>query len=308
VRVSRGQRRSLMRNGIKCTALYEFYGACRAVLFVPDHLELVKSSPELRRRFVDMACVQLLPRYASSLSDYNRALSQRNALLRQLRSSFGVLTPQGVIQLETWNDKLAVLAAEITGVRAAYAEQLSLYAPDYYTDMSKREDHPGDSEAGRLGLRYVSQLCQDEMGEPALMVNLQDRKQVSGEYAQRLAGNMSRELAAGVTLWGPHHDELELMLGGHKARNFGSQGQIRSIVLALKLAEGEISRERDPDGEYPVFLLDDILSELDADRQHYILSELGGRQVVLTGCDANIFPTRLRGNVIRVEDGKYKKM
>ena len=115
-----------------------------------------------------------------------------------------------------------------------------------------------------------------------------------------------RERLAGVSLFGPHRDDMEIKINGTDARAFASQGQQRSLALAMKLAEGEISREES--GEYPVFLLDDVLSELDRERKNYILSELYGRQVIITTCDENDFKDISNARKIYVENGTYTYM
>ena len=134
--------------------------------------------------------------------------------------------------------------------------------------------------------------------------DLFDESENERKYRALVEKYREKEKIVGTSLIGAHRDDFEIFLGGRSAKNFCSQGQQRSIALALKLAEGEISREEC--GEYPVFLLDDVLSELDRDRKNYVLSQLYGRQVIITSCDENDFSGIDGGKRIYVESGKYK--
>ena len=251
----------------------EYIGRFRAVIFTPDHLSLVKGSPENRRRFLDLAICQSFPRYAPTLSEYNRVLAQKNALLKR----------GNVIDelLSVYNERLAALAAVITVNRKKYVLKLEEEAKKFLSDMSNGKED--------LTLTYQSQIgsfeTQDEIREK--YINLFNEK-------------MNYEKERFLALYGSHKDDFSVSINKKSAKMYGSQGQQRSIVLALKLAEGELSAKLT--GEYPVFLLDDILSELDKDRKEYILSRITDRQVIITGCESEIFESE--GLKISVRDGK----
>ncbi len=250
----------------------EYIGRFRAVIFTPDHLSLVKGSPENRRRFLDLAISQSFPRYASTLSEYNRVLAQKNALLKR----------GNVIDtlLEVYNERLASLAATITVNRRKYIAKLEEEAKKFLLDMS------GGKET--LALNYQTQSGECETQE-----------EIKEKYISLFAEKMQYEKERFLSHYGAHKDDFSVVINKKSARMYGSQGQQRSTVLALKLAEGELSAKLT--GEYPVFLLDDILSELDKDRKEYILSRITDRQVIITGCESEIFDTEGK---IFVREGK----
>lgn len=251
----------------------EYIGRFRAVIFTPDHLSLVKGSPENRRRFLDLAICQSFPRYAPTLSEYNRVLAQKNALLKR----------GNVIDelLSVYNERLAQLAAVITVNRRKYVQKLEEEARKFLFDMSNGKE--------KLTLTYQSQIGTFETQE-----------EVKEKYIKLFNDKAGYEKERFLALYGSHKDDFSVSINKKSARMYASQGQQRSTVLALKLAEGELSSKLT--GEYPVFLLDDILSELDSDRKEYILSRITDRQVIITGCESDLFETD--GNKIFVCEGK----
>ena len=258
----------------RVTRLADYLGAFRAVIFTPDHLNLVKGAPENRRRFLDLAICQSFPRYASSLTELNRILAQKHAALRRPGAD--------KVLLEVYNERLAALSAVVTMNRRKYVSRLETEADKFISDMC------GGKES--LKTEYRTQGGDGDTAEA-----LRDRyREVINEHADY-------ELERGAALYGAHKDDFAVSINKKSARSYGSQGQQRSAVLALKLAEGELSAQLT--GEYPVFLLDDILSELDSARKEYILSRLEGRQVIITGCESGIFGAYGR-NSVYIEDGK----
>lgn len=251
----------------------DYLGLFRAVVFTPDHLSLIKGSPVCRRRFADIAICQSFPRYAKTLSEYNRVLAQKNALLKSKSSSDELFA--------VYNDRLASLAGLITVNRRKYLSRLENAAGAFLEDMS----------GGREGFALSYQT---QSGDAETQEEVRDR------YISLLLDNLHREKERMSCLYGTHKDDFAVYINKKNARMYASQGQQRSCVLALKLAEGELSKELT--GEYPVFLLDDILSELDEGRQEFILSRIGARQVIITGCEENMFGRTDRS--IYVEDGR----
>lgn len=264
---SRTERKACFKEGIKVNRMSEFVGIFRAVLFSPEHLSIVKDGPSERRSFLDISISQLYPAYMASLSRYQKILMQRNACIKERengRFSEGML---GVL-----SEQLAKEAATVSEYRDKYVRRLSEYVRNIISDMTCGRE--------RAELSYNC-LCDES------------------EYLRRLTSNTERELCAGTTLYGPHKDDINITLNGNEARTFASQGQQRSIALAMKLSEGEISKELT--GEYPVFLFDDILSELDRSRKDYILSGLDGRQVIITCCED--IP---KGHIFEIKAGSVK--
>ena len=253
-------RRVIKIGDYKAVKLSEYLGMFRAVIFTPDHLNLVKGAPENRRRFLDIAICQSFPRYAQSLSEFNKVLAQKNSYLKKGSGD--------KLLLDVYNERLAALSAVITVNRRKYTAKLEEEAAKFLDDMSLGKE--------KLKLEYHSQC-----GEAETQEEIKERyKAIADEHF-----DIERE--RGIALYGAHKDDFNMLINRKSARMYGSQGQQRSTVLAFKLAEGELSAKLT--GEYPVFLLDDILSELDADRKEYILSRLDGRQVVITGCESEIF-------------------
>lgn len=252
--VPRVGKRFCRKNGVPLTKLSEMVGNFRAVLFCPEHLAIVRDGPAVRRRFLDTALSQTDPGYLRSLQKYNAVLNQRNALIKMARDKHddGIFLSTASL----WSEQLAEEAEKIAATRAAYVEKLDAHVSAILSDMT------GGTE--KASLAYQTPRTREE-------------------YLRLLTENTERELRFGATLYGTHKDDILIHLGGREARSFGSQGQQRSIALAMKIAEGELSRE--VTGEYPVFLFDDILSELDASRRSYLLSGIEGRQVMITSCD-----------------------
>lgn len=274
IRYSRQSGRVCVKNGVRIPRLSEFIGNFRAVLFCPGHLSIVREGPSARRAFLDAAISQIKPVYLAALQRYNRVLLQRNSLLREMAQK----PAAGRDTLELWSAQLAAEAAYIAGERREYVSRLGETVRALVGDMT----------LGREGaaVEYVSSS---------------DRERGSCEerYLALLTRCTEREIRAGATLYGTHRDDLRLTLNGRDAKAYASQGQQRTVALAMKLAEGELSREAA--GEYPVFLLDDIFSELDASRRSYILGGLGSRQVIMTSCERDVAADM----VYSVRNGEY---
>lgn len=272
---SRDGRRLCKHNGIDIKKLSEFIGHFRAVIFCPTHLSLVKDGPAVRRSFIDTAISQILPSYVASLQRYNNILSQRNALIKNAYFNRDVFDST----VEYWSAQLAKEAEAISKKRAWYISLLSEYADDFIGDMTIGKE--------KLTLVYRHQKTEEE-------------------YFRELMSNHDRELKYGSTLYGVHKDDVDIILGDHEARSFASQGQQRSIALAMKLSEGEISKKEC--GSYPVFLLDDVLSELDAQRREYVLSGIKDRQTFITSCNINDFSGIKEAKSYRVDNGVFEEI
>ena len=273
--LSKGGKKEMSRDGIKIYKLSEYLGKFRAVVFTPDHLSLVKGSPDKRRKFLDIAICQNAPKFVALLNEYNRVLLQKNALLRKYEPSYITL-------LEVYNERLSQLGAQISVRRNRYLIRLEKAAAEIHAQMSDGTE--------QLSLRYCSPIVS----------TITDEAETIKAYNTLYKSKTLAEIKCGMTLVGAHKDDFDALLNGRDSRLYCSQGQQRSIVLSLKLAEGELSKFYT--GEYPVFLLDDILSELDEGRRNFILQSLGGKQVLLTACET--IPTPVN-NLIIVENGKY---
>lgn len=260
----KGQKRVISVGGVRVRKLAEYLGMFRAVIFTPDHLHLVKGSPELRRRFLDLAICQSFPRYAASLHEYGRLLQQKNALLKKEKPDASLL--------EVYHERMAQLAGVISINRARYLVKLETSAAAFLQEMSGQQEKLTLQYASHAGTKADTEL---------------ETADVRDKYRVLFASKLDMEIRRGQALFGPQKDDFHVLVNGKNARLFGSQGQQRSVVLSLKLAEGELSRQLT--GEYPVFLLDDVLSELDVNRRAFVLSQISGKQVILTGCEEELF-------------------
>lgn len=269
------------KNKIKADKTADIIGEFRAVLFCPSHLGIIKDAPSVRRRFLDVAISQLRPIYIKMLAKYNSVMEQRNTVLK--------LEPEKRRQyesmLEVYSDELASLCADIADMRIDYIKKLDFWMKVFFEEMMKGKETPK--------ITYETNAKENDF---------ESRESLKNRYLSLLKDNLDREYKNGATLYGIHKDDLKIELNGRDARFYCSQGQSRSLALAMKMAEGEISREYT--GEYPVFLFDDVLSELDENRRKFILSKIDKRQVIITSCEPIDFASVDEINFIEISDGK----
>lgn len=256
----------------------EIVGQFPSVLFYPDHLSLVKGSPELRRKFLDLALCQTDPAMLPLLNEYNKVHQQRNALLKQYRERLDAKSA-----LDIWDEKIASLSAKIGWKRYEYITQMQPFAQRVMDEIS------GGRE--RLDIVYKT-VCNMPTRD---LENLEDR------FFYALKQHREKDLYSGHTSTGVHRDDFEIYINGENAKIYASQGQQRSCVMALKMAEADLLRMAT--GEYPIMLFDDVFSELDPYRRSYIIERIRGRQVILSCCedtgdfaDAKIF--RIKGGAV----------
>ncbi len=276
----KSKNKALFVNGKKQKKLSSLLGRLPAVVFSPDDLFLVKGGPSLRRRYLDGTILQIDQGYLAHLQHYERTLKQRNSLLRQK-------VPGIATQLAVWDQPLAQHGAALMVKRAAVARRLSDFAGQALKDLT------GGIE--RFEVRYEPQL---PLEEPE--VSLQEK------MLEALAKARGEEIARGVTVVGPHRDDLGLWVNGQPLRKFGSQGQQRTGALALKLAQLTFFTEGGHTA--PLVLFDDVMAELDEKRQAFFLNRLQqGGQAFLTGTSANDFSAALGGaRIFGVEAGSVR--
>ncbi|MGN1328318.1 MAG: DNA replication/repair protein RecF [Eubacterium sp.] len=271
-------RRQAQLNGISKKSASALGDELKAVIFSPVHLSMVKDGPAERRKFIDSALCQLKSGYRNVLKEYNRSLSQRNMLLKD-----AVQNPSLQDMLYIWDKNLASSGAKIIYQRKKYIDALTPYAKEIFSGLSKgRED---------IDLKMK---CAFEIDD--LTVSEIEKKLV---YA--LDKSRGNDLINKITTIGPHRDDIDIFINGKSARSFGSQGQQRSCVLALKLAEASLLKEMTE--EKPLALLDDVMSELDESRQDYILNHIKDWQVFVTCCDANTILRLKKGKTFHIENG-----
>lgn len=270
VTLPKNGRKKLARSGAPLSGPAEMLGSFRAVLFCPAHLTIVSGGPSERRSFLDIAISQTSREYIFFLARYKKYLAERGALLKRYASG-------GKVDAEEWETyawQLSGAAEKIYSERKRYCDLLDGDVAEYFEKMTNGRERPA--------FKYVSNFETTCDGEE------EDTAARSEGLYRKLTENIDREAAAGSTLWGPHKDDVKITINDRDARLFASQGQERSIALCMKLAEGEISRRLT--GEYPVFLLDDVFSELDENRRRFIMNELEGRQIIITSCEPSAVP------------------
>lgn len=277
----RGRKRKLSVNQVPCKTASELSSVYNTVFFCPDDLFLIREGAAARRRFLDGCLCQLRPRYAAALMAYNRVLEHKTRILRDSEER-----PDLLSVLPEMNEQIAQFGAVLIHYRGQICERLAEYAGAAHRECS------GGSEA--LGLRYqtVSTVVNPFVEETELADRLREH----------LRTHAAAERAARLCLSGPHKDDLEVTIGGRSAKQFSSQGQTRTAALSLKLAEREIFRN--VTGEYPVLLLDDVLSELDPRRQEFVLNRIAGGQVLITCCEEDRMEQLLGGKTFHIHGGR----
>ena len=265
------RRKVVYVNGKTASRMGELMGHATCVIFSPEDLALVKDGPQARRRFLDMLLSQHQRAYFYALQTYTAALKQRNALLKAGDEK----------QLPAWDEQLAAAAAPIVRLRRDICTDLNERAQVHYLYIGGREEE-------RFALRYRSALA--EADDPV-------RDMLRG-----LAACREEDRRRQTTCFGPHRDEVELLLCGELIRAFGSQGQMRTAALSMKLAAFDLLAASQ--GEPPLLLLDDVLSELDPDRRRRLIARIGRAQALLTCTDQNDFIGARPACVLRVRDGQ----
>lgn len=291
------EKRIVEQNGVRLGKMSEMVGAFRVVLFCPEHLSLIQGGPELRRGYLNVALSQLRPLYLQSLQRYGRILKERNALLKRAPEDMATFRATEPL----WSAQLAREAAIITLHRARYIRQINHYVRLCFGEMMQayegREEQPELVYQSTLGGDLFDTSGEDGLRESQISM-------LEARYLELLSGRHDREIGAGTTLWGIHRDDIRISLNGRPARLYASQGQQRSLVLAMKLAEGWVCAKESA-GDMPVFLFDDVLSELDVYRRDYLVQRLKGRQVIMTACDPEVARFDKGVHLIHVEGGGY---
>lgn len=270
-------------NGVKLSLLSKLFGSFRCVVFTPEDLNLIKGSPDNRRSFADLSIAQVKPSYISALNKYNMILSQRNAMLKSIGRD-----GSGEEFLDVWNEQLVKAGTYISVLRYAFCITLDKYTKPLYSSITKGNEN--------LDIYYQSTVFDNFDGR------LNNTEELEAEYAEKLKASAESDFRAGFTTVGVHRDDIGAYINGLSVRDFGSQGQARSTALTMKLAHAEILKAEQ--GEYPVMLLDDVLSELDEKRRRFILNNIEDMQVIITCCDERSVTDMASGKIFRMEKGR----
>lgn len=266
-------------NGISYKDGIKLYPQLKTIIFIPEDLYIVKGTPEARRELADDTADMMNKIHHNMTGNYARALKQKNAFITSVNER--QRTRNDYMQMEIWNEEVAKAGINVMVGRLKYFALLSRYAGEYYAKLNDK----GES----LRMEYQSSIME---GTP---FELTDVELMLDTYMNRLDSYKEKEFAVGHTLIGVHRDEICFYIDDKPAKDYASQGQIRSIAIALRLAQARMFAEKW--GEAPVIILDDVLSELDEARRGFILSHIVESQVFITGCNKNDF--------MQLDGGKY---
>ena len=275
-------------------------GVVNTVVFAPEDLDIVKKDPSNRRSFIDQLVVQVWPRFAGVYSDYDRVLKQRNTLLRTARQTG--TKGNALSTLDAWDDQMVRLGSEIVNARLDLIERLRPFLTSAYQDIAIANNEPTIMVRSSL---VGSNVLEDDEELPYL--SFTERGDVETMYREKLASVRPKELERGITLIGPHRDDLVLLLGGKPAKLFASHGESWSYALALRLASMKLLREETRTGD-PILILDDVFAELDSGRRSR-LAELvrDNEQVLITAAVAEDVPQSLMAKHFEVNAGEVSR-
>ena len=266
------QNKAIKINGVPIKKMGELMGEFNAIYFSPDELKLGKESPDERRRFMDIDLSQFNKNYFYALNKYNKILMQRNKLLKSSNTSSIQET------LSIWNEQLSEQGSYIICERLKLIEKLKVFAKDAHAYLTDDAENMEISYVGRVG---------------------ENKEQIKQLLKADYENSFEKDLNLGYTTVGPHRDDIKIVVNGIDIRHFGSQGQQRSAALSLKLSELEVFKFNI--GEYPILLLDDVLSELDESRRKKLLDKISNFQTILTCTEFN---ENISAKVFKVENGK----
>ncbi len=281
---------SVKYNGLKMNDAAELYGVLKYVVFIPEHLNLIKGSPELRRNYLDDVAVMQTKTHLKKLSRYNRGLKQRNNILSFINPNITVAELSA--QLASWNEVLAGEGINVTYGRLKYFYFLKEYAAEIYSQLT--------DGAEKLEMDYYSSIFKTES------INFDDVNYLFNKYITEMDNNLESEMKLRYTLAGIHRDDINFYINGMAARDFASQGQLRSAALALKLSEAEIIRRKNK--TCPVVILDDILSELDYVRRNFVINNIEKSQVFITCCNIDDLSSLKNGKTWVTENGTFREV
>lgn len=267
-------------NGIKCKRNYEMSGMLNSVLFSPDHLDIIKGSAAVRRRFMDSALCQLRPAYADAVSNYSKLLESKNKILRD-----GAQKPSLYELLDDFSERMVSFGSLIIKRRAEFFNFIDKEAGIMHSGIS------GGREELKIEYKTVSGV-----------EDISDIKAIEASLRKRMSFHREHEISAMTSLCGPHRDDFDVFINGVNARDYGSQGQVRTAAVSLKLSERQLFLK--DTGEYPVLLLDDVLSELDRPRQNFILNSIADGQVFVTCCSREQTEGISADGIFNIKDGR----
>ena len=250
INILKDGKKAIKINKIKVSKIGELFGNFNVVMFSPEDLKIIKDSPGVRRKFIDMELCQLNSKYYYNLVQYNKVLNERNVVLKNRKLDSEIL--------DIYDIQLANFGYHIIIERLKYINKLNFYGKDIHKDISSGKEN--------VEFKYIS--------------TIKDLEDIENSFYELLRRNRKKDIEKGTTSIGPHRDDFIVLINDVDTKSFGSQGQQRSAVLTIKFSSLKIIKEMT--SEYPVLLLDDVLSELDFNRKRYILSTIGEIQTIIT--------------------------
>lgn len=282
--LNRNLRKQIKMNGVKLKKTGELIGNLNTVIFSPDHLKIIKEGPAERRRFMDIILSQVKPGYYYNLVQYLKVLEQRNNLLDEARTNEKVLNT-----IDIWNEQLAAFGARITTARNQFIQKINSMAAETHERISNGKE--------KLELKYNPSIDCQEYSE----------NDIKRSFINSLEKFLSIDVKRGVTHKGPHRDDILFFINGSEVRTYSSQGQQRTALLSLKISELKyIDVETE---ELPVLLLDDVFSELDKERQKYLVEFIKNIQTIITCTDVEYLEKlNVKGSkVYKVSNGQVEE-
>ncbi|WP_411169323.1 DNA replication/repair protein RecF [Clostridium sp. MB05] len=274
INILKDGKKAIRINKVKVSKIGELFGNFNVVMFSPEDLKIIKDSPGVRRKFIDMELCQLNSKYYYNLVQYNKVLNERNVILRNKNLDKEIL--------DVYDIQLANYGYHIIIDRLKYINKLNFYGKDIHRDISSGKEN--------IEFKYIS--------------TIKDLENIESNFYDILKKNRKKDIEKGTTSVGPHRDDFVILINNIDTKSFGSQGQQRSSVLTIKFSSLKIIKEMT--SEYPVLLLDDVLSELDFNRKRYILSTIGEIQTVITCTGIEDLTNYLDSSsrVFKVKDGE----
>lgn len=278
-RINDKSKKEFLINGVNITKISELLGTMNIILFYPDDLKLIKESPVERRKFLNRELSHISKIYCADIIDYNKILYQRNELLKKI-----MYKPEFKDLIDVWDEQLADKGARIILRRKKFIEDLNVISRKIHADVTKNKEI--------LNVVYITTIK-----------NMENYDTIKSDLKIKLIKNLDTDIRRGYTSVGPHRDDIETTINGINIKAFGSQGQQRTAALSLKLSEIEIVKK--DVGEYPILLLDDVMSELDVNRQKDLIYTLKDVQTIITTTDIkNLLDEYINtSRIIKIKNG-----
>lgn len=286
-------------NKSETSRVRDVLGYVNAVIFSPEDLDIVKRDPSNRRAFMDELILQLIPRMSGVFSDYERVLKQRNTLLRSAKNMSS--SPSGLSTLDSWDQSLVKIGSEIISARFDLAKRLAPHLKSAYSSIADEKNDPSII----LKTSILADLGVEDEGN---YLGTGDRNLIEDIFRERLAALRPKEIERGITLAGPHRDDLVLLLGDLPAKGYISHGESWSYALSLKLASAELIRKEARAGD-PILILDDVFAELDSTRRSRLAALVSdNEQVIITAAVVEDVPSELAARRFQVTAGSLEAL